>query len=184
MKNMIMNTIKLALLFIFLLVFSNVSAKDISVYNIFFEDIEGNQIKLDNYSDNLILIVNTASSCGFTKQYKGLQVLWEQYRNKGLVVLALPSNDFNQEPGNNESIKEFCEVNYGITFPIMSKVKVKGENKHAFFNWIEKNYGKNNLPKWNFFKYLLIKEGKLVNVYSSRMSPGSDEFIKIIEKNL
>ena len=166
------------------LMLSSVHAKEDSLYDISFRDLEGEELQLNEFAYNLILVVNTASFCGFTKQYGSLQILWENYKSKGLKILALPSNDFNQEPGESKDIKEFCEVNYGITFPVMSKVKIRGKNKHPFFLWIENNYGLDKLPKWNFFKYLITKEGKLVKVFSSRIKPDSSTFIEEIEKYL
>ena len=182
MRNLFKNVIKLNFLFLFFCV--SVWSKDTSLYDISFEDIDGNKVHLSEFFNDLILVVNTASACGFTKQYAGLQLLWEKYQHRGLTILAVPSNDFHQEPGDNDVIKEFCEINYGITFPIMAKVKVKGDNKHPFFLWVENNYGSKNLPKWNFFKYLINKNGELVSVFSSRMKPSSDEFKRIIEENL
>jgi len=182
MINIFQNIIKINCLFLFFCI--SVWSKDTSIYDISFEDIDGNKVYLSEFSTDLILIVNTASACGFTKQYSGLQLLWEKYSKRGLTIIAVPSNDFNQEPGNNKVIKEFCEINYGITFPIMGKVKVKGDNKHPFFLWVENNYGSKNLPKWNFFKYLVSKDGELINIYSSRIKPSSDEFNRVIEENL
>ena len=182
MRYMLKKIIKLNFLFLFFCV--SVWSKDTSVYDISFDDIDGNKVYLSEFSTDLILIVNTASACGFTNQYGGLQLLWEKYRERGLIIIAVPSNDFNQEPGDNEEIKEFCEINYGVTFPIMSKVIVKGNNKHPFFLWIESNYGSKKLPKWNFYKYLVSKNGELINVYSSRINPSSGEFNRIIEENL
>ena len=182
MRNMFKKIIKLNVLFLFISV--SVWSKDTSIYDVSFEDTDGNKVHLSEFSNDLILIVNTASACGFTKQYGGLQLLWEKYSERGLTILAVPSNDFHQEPGDNEAIKEFCEINYGITFPIMAKVNVKGNNKHPFFLWVENNYGSKNLPKWNFFKYLVSKNGELINVYSSRIKPSSDEFNRVIEENL
>ena len=153
-------------------------------YDFSIESITGETINFKDYKNKIILVVNTASYCGFTKQYDELQELWDLYKEKGLIVLGVPSNSFNQEKNNNTDIKEFCEVNYGITFPVMSKVKIRGKNKHPFFLWIENNYGLDKLPKWNFFKYLITKEGQLVKVFSSRIKPDSSKFIEEIEKYL
>mgnify|MGYP001234176923 CR=1 FL=1 len=181
-----MKKILLSLIIISMFSFMN---KTFAKYEkIFFDfnikSIDGNNLELSTYKNKAILLVNVASNCGFTKQYGGLQLLWEKYSERGLTILAVPSNDFHQEPGDNEAIKEFCEINYGITFPIMAKVNVKGNNKHPFFLWVENNYGSKNLPKWNFFKYLVSKNGELINVYSSRIKPSSDEFNRVIEENL
>ena len=137
---------------------------------------------LCDFSGNVILIVNTASFCGFTKQYRGLEDLYEKYRNKGFVVLGFPSNDFGkQEPGSNKQIAEFCENTYGVKFPMFAKSTVKGPNANKLFYDLAL---KSEEPRWNFHKYLIDKNGKFVKSYSSFTSPLSRRLIKDIEKLL
>ena len=130
-------------------------------------------------------MVNVASKCGFTKQYDDLQNLWTKYKDRGLVVLGIPSNQFgNQEPGTEKEIKEFCEVNFNINFPMTSKTDVKGENAHEIYKWAFKNYGKSAIPKWNFHKILINQEGKVEETYMSFTKPTSKKIINKIEKIL
>ena len=161
------------------------NAKNLILSDTFFEDINGNNVKLSDFPGKIILIVNTASFCGFTKQYKGLQELTNKFSSDELSVIAVPSNDFGgQEPGNKEEIKDFCEGIYGVTFPIMSKQKVLGKDKHSFYNWIESNYGSKKLPRWNFHKYLINRDGELLHSISSRTAPSSSKFIEKISTSL
>ena len=148
------------------------------------ESINGEIIDLKDYENKVILLVNTASYCGFTKQYADLQYLWDQYKSKGLVVLGVPSDSFNQEKKNNEDIKEFCEVNFDINFPLSSVTKVKGFNAHEIFKWAKENHGKSAIPKWNFHKILINKEGKIVDTFTSLTRPTSKRIINKIEKIL
>ena len=146
--------------------------------------ISGEQIDLGNYKNKIILVVNTASYCGFTNQYNDLQSLWEKYKSDGLIVLGVPSNSFNQEKKEDSDVKEFCDVNFNINFPMTTITEVKGENSHELFKWAEKNYGKSAVPKWNFHKILINKEGKIEDTFASFTKPMSKKLIKIIEKNL
>jgi glutathione peroxidase len=149
------------------------------------ENINGNVIDLSDYKNKAILLVNVASKCGFTKQYDGLQTLWETYRNKGLIVLGIPSNQFGgQEPGSNKEIKNFCEINFNVSFPLTAKVDVKGEKAHEIYKWAKKNYGNSTVPKWNFHKILINKEGKVQDTFSSLTKPTSNKIINEIEKIL
>ena len=129
-------------------------------------------------------MVNTASYCGFTKQYEDLQKLWDQYKNKGLIVLGVPSNSFNQEKKGDDEVKKFCEVNFNINFPLTSITDVKGENAHEIFQWAKKNHGKAAIPKWNFYKILINKSGKIEDTYSSFTNPRSQKIITRIENLL
>ena len=131
-----------------------------------------------------MLITNVASMCGFTSQYEGLQTIWDKYQKDGLTVIGVPSNSFNQEPGSNQEVKNFCESKFGISFPMTQKVEVKGENAHPFFKWANKNYGKKAIPKWNFHKIIISKDGKVFNTFSSITSPTSKKFILSIEEAL
>lgn len=142
-------------------------------------------LNLSSYKGKVIMIVNTASLCGFTKQYAELQTLYETYKDRGLVIIAVPSNDFgSQEPGDGEEIKTFCETNFNITFPLTQKVDVKGDKAHPFFIWTHKELGMLSGPKWNFYKYLIDKNGKLIGWFSSFTKPTSKKIINLIEENL
>ena len=153
-------------------------------YDLSIESITGETIKFDAYKNKVILVVNTASYCGFTKQYDELQELWDLYKSKGLIVLGIPSNSFNQEKTNNADVKEFCEVNFNINFPLSTITEVKGHNAHEIFKWAKANYGKSAVPKWNFYKILINKDGKIEDTFASFTKPMSKKLIKIIEKIL
>ena len=147
--------------------------------------IDGNNLELSKYKNKAILLVNVASNCGFTKQYSGLQKLWEMYEDKGLIVLGVPSNQFGgQEPGSNEDIKKFCEVNFNVNFPMTDKVDVKGDLAHPIFLWAKENHGSSAVPKWNFHKILINKDGKIQNTYSSLTKPNSKKITDEIENIL
>ena len=146
--------------------------------------ISGEQIDLGNYKNKIILVVNTASYCGFTNQYSDLQLLWEKYKSDGLIVLGVPSNSFNQEKKEDADVKEFCEVNFNINFPMTSITEVKGKNSHELFKWAEKNYGNSAIPKWNFHKILINKEGKIEETYNSFTKPMSKKITSKIESLL
>ena len=148
------------------------------------ESINGEIINFKEYKNKVVLIVNTASYCGFTKQYDDLQKLWDQYKSKGLIVLGVPSNSFNQEKNNNKEIKEFCEVNFNITFPLTSLTEVKGESAHEVFKWAKDDYGNSAVPKWNFHKILINKEGKIEDTFTSFTNPMSKKITKKIEQIL
>ena len=171
---------------IFMFFFKNSSAGNYEkvFYDFKIESISGEIINLNKYKNKVILIVNTASYCGFTKQYSELQQLWDQYKSKGLVVFGVPSNSFNQEKKNDEDVKKFCEVNFDISFPLSSITEVKGENAHELFKWAGDNHGKSAIPKWNFHKILINKEGKVEDTYSSFTKPLSNKIIKKIESIL
>ena len=148
------------------------------------ESISGEKIDLQGYENKVILLVNTASYCGFTKQYDDLQKLWDNYKDKGLIVLGVPSNSFNQEKKENSEVKKFCEVNFNINFPLTTITEVKGDKAHDIFKWAKKNYGKSAIPKWNFYKILINKDGKIEDTYSSFTSPTSKKIVSKIEKLL
>ena len=171
---------------IFMFFFKNVSAGNYEkvFYDFKIESISGEIIDFSEYKDKVILIVNTASYCGFTKQYAELQELWSKYKSKGLIVLGVPSNSFNQEKNDNRDVKKFCEVNFDINFPLSSITDVKGENVHELFKWAADNHGKSAIPKWNFYKILINKEGKVEDTYSSFTKPMSNKIIKKIESIL
>lgn len=156
-----------------------------NAYDFSFINIEEKKYSLSQHKGKVLMIVNVASKCGFTKQYSDLQKLYEEFNDRGLVVIGVPSNDFgNQEPGSNKEIKSFCESNFGITFPIMGKTSVLGNNQHPFYNWVRESYGKSGIPKWNFYKILINKSGEIEEVYSSLTKPKSSKIIKKINKIL
>ena len=153
-------------------------------YDFSIESISGEIINFDDFNNKVILVVNTASYCGFTKQYDELQQLWEKYKSKGLIVLGIPSNSFNQEKKEDSDVKEFCELNFNITFPLTTITEVKGDNAHELFKWAKTNHGKSAIPKWNFYKILINKEGKIEDTFSSFTKPLSNKIINKIEKIL
>ncbi len=154
-----------------------------SAYDYEFTSIDDAPLPLEQYRGKTVLLVNTASECGFTPQYEGLQALWEEYRDQGLVVLGAPSNDFGgQEPGDEKEIKKFCEVNFNINFPLTSKIVTKGDDAHPFYQWARGETGSG--PQWNFHKYLINPQGKLVGSYPSIVKPMSTKIRKAVEKNL
>ena len=153
-------------------------------YDIKFNSIDGYKISLEDYRDKTFLVVNTASFCGFTRQFTGLQNIWNKYRKDGLVVIGVPSNDFNQEAKTNTEVKNFCEVNFNINFPLTEITDVKGDNAHEIYKWAKTNYGKSAVPKWNFYKILINREGKIEDTYASLTSPTSNKITKKIENLL
>ena len=172
-----------------ILMFSFFNKVDAKYEKIFFDhtikNINNEVIDLNQYKGKTILLVNVASKCGFTKQYTGLQELFEKYRDKGFYVIGVPSNQFGgQEPGSNAEIKDFCETNFNITFPLTDKVDVKGVNAHEIYKWAKKNYGTSTVPKWNFHKILINKEGKIEDTFNSFVTPMSEKIINKIESVL
>ena len=158
---------------------------DDSAYAFTFKSLEGKPMPLAQYAGKPMVIVNTASKCGFTPQYKGLEALWQANRDKGLVVLGVPSNDFGgQEPGTHDEIKSFCELRFGVDFPLTEKVAVTGPDAHPLFKWIAEKGGFLGRPHWNFYKYLIGPDGRFVDWYSSITAPGSGRFTKAVEKLL
>ena len=153
------------------------------IYQYRVKTIDGEEVSLKQFEERVLLIVNTASKCGFTPQYKELQGLYETYKDKGLVVLGFPSNQFmNQEPGNESEIKSFCELNYGVTFPMVAKVDVNGVQAHPLFVYLRKQTPRIlgfNTIKWNFTKFLVDSKGNVVKRYSPMTKP--NEIVKDIE---
>ena len=148
------------------------------------KSIDDKIINLNEYKNKAVLLVNVASYCGFTKQYGDLQKLWDKYKDKGLIVLGVPSNSFNQEKDKNDEVKSFCEVNFGINFPMTSIFEVKGDNAHEIYKWAKKNHGKSAVPKWNFHKILIDRDGKIFDTYASFTKPMSKKIINSVEKIL
>jgi glutathione peroxidase len=181
------NLKKLFYVIIFMISFFNTgNAKyDKIFFDFDIKDINEENFALKNLKDKTVLLVNVASNCGFTKQYSELQELYDKYSEKGLVVLGVPSNQFGgQEPGSNNEIKDFCETNFNITFPMTTKIDVKGENAHPIYLWAKENFGNAAVPKWNFHKILINKDGKIEDTYSSFTKPMSKKLINKIEEIL
>ena len=156
-----------------------------SAYEFSFTDINGAPLELAQYQGKVIVVVNTASQCGFTNQYDDLQALWEIYGERGLVVLGVPSNQFGgQEPGSNEDIKEFCTTNFNIDFPMTEKEMVVGDQAHPFYQWAADELGARSRPRWNFHKYIVGRDGRLLDYFVSTTSPSSSKFRKAVENAL
>lgn len=150
-----------------------------------FKSIDGGAMDLAQYRGKALLIVNTASFCGFTRQYEALQKLWDRYEAKGLVVVGVPSNDFgSQEPNSEEQIKTFCEGNFGITFPLTAKYEVKGAGAHPFYKWAAQTIGSGAVPQWNFHKVLIGRDGKGIATFPSKVEPLSGIMLEAVEKAL
>ena len=149
-----------------------------------FKSIDGESINLSNYKEKVIVVVNVASRCGFTKQYDDLQNLWRNYKDQNLIVIGVPTNDFKQEPGTNENIKDFCETNFNIDFPMTEKIRVLGDSAHPFYKWAKENFGKGAIPKWNFHKIIIGKDGKIVDTFASITNPSSKKFVNFIEEQI
>ena len=154
------------------------------LYDFKIESITGEVIDLNEFQNKVVLITNTASYCGFTKQYSDLQKLWQKYKEEGLIVLGVPSNSFNQEKTSEKDVKDFCEVNFNINFPMTKITEVKGDNAHEIFKWAKKNYGKSAVPKWNFHKILINKKGKVEDTFASFTNPMSNKVTSKIESLL
>ncbi len=160
-----------------------VSNTDKSFFDFKINSIDGNEINLSEFKGKAFLIVNVASRCGFTNQYEDLQKLYDVYKSKDLIVLGIPSNQFGgQEPNNENQIKNFCETNFNITFPMTSKYDVKGNNAHEIYKWAKQSYGNSTIPKWNFHKILINRDGEVHNTFASFTKPMSNKIIKEIEK--
>ena len=149
-----------------------------------FDNIDGGALPLSQYAGQPILLVNTASLCGFTRQYAALQEVWTQFRDRGLVVLGVPSDDFGgQEYDTSEKIKTFCEVNYGIDFPMTEAVGIRGDDAHPYYQWVAEQ-GVMKSPRWNFHKHLIDRDGNLVEWFASTTPPNSPKVIRAIERLL
>jgi glutathione peroxidase len=158
--------------------------KDVSFYDLTVEGIGGETLNMKDFQGKYVLCVNVASKCGYTPQYKDLQALYEKYQDK-LVVIGFPCNQFLfQEPGTEEDIQSFCEVNYGVTFPMTSKIKVKGGDQHPVYQWLTSQELKgetNHKVKWNFHKFLVSPEGKLIGSFPSKVQPMGEEITSLLK---
>jgi len=148
----------------------------------FYQLGQDDPVSLCDFQDNVVMVVNTASQCGFTPQFENLESVYREYKDRGFVVLGFPSNDFSQEPGNHEQIKSFCETNYDVTFPMFEKIKVKGNYAHPFYKDLSR--AANSTPKWNFHKYLIGKNGRMIDHYLSWTKPDSKKVKRAIERAL
>ena len=156
-----------------------------SAHDFEFTAIGGEPLPLASYKDKVVLVVNTASECGLTPQYDGLEQLWRDYKDKGLVVLGVPSNDFGaQEPGSEAQIQDFCRTSFGVDFPMTSKQVVKGEGAHPFYRWAKERLGEAGEPRWNFHKILIGKDGEPIAGIGSRTEPTAPEVKQAIEQAL
>ena len=181
-----MNTPLAAFALTFLAVAALQAADGPSLQTIPLKDIDGKDTTLGAYSGKVLLVVNVASKCGFTKQYEGLEALWRKYKDQGLVVLGFPCNDFgSQEPGTNEEIKKFCSTKFDVTFPMFDKLHVKGAEKHPLYAALTgKEAAFPGDVKWNFGKFLIGRDGKVITRWDSKTAPDSAELTEAIEKAL
>jgi len=159
-----------------------------SVYDFTLKNVGGKDVKLEQFRGQVVMLVNVASKCGYTPQYDGLQKIYEQYKDRGFVVLGFPANNFGaQEPGTNEEIKEFCRINYGVTFPIFSKISVKGEDIHPLYKYLTEKETDPEFAgeiKWNFNKFLIGKDGKIIARFDSKDKPEDPQVTAAIEQAL
>ena len=169
------------ILFMFSFFSKVIAGNNGTAYDYEFNSIDGDLIKLSQYKGKVIVVVNVASRCGYTPQYEDLQTLWSEYKSKNLVVLGIPTNNFRQEPGSNKEIKNFCETNFGITFPMTEKISVIGNNAHPFYKSLAEITG--NRPGWNFHKFLISKNGE-VKSFDTKVEPDSIELIDEITRLL
>jgi glutathione peroxidase len=154
-------------------------------YDISVQSIDGKGYALSEYRGKVVLVVNTASECGFTPQYEGLEKLYDTYKDKGFVLLGMPCNQFGgQEPGTNAEIKAFCERRYGVSFPLLTKADVKGPNQHPLYKYLLNGSGKEGNVGWNFEKFLVNREGKVTGHFSSNVAPDDASLVKAIEREL
>lgn len=160
-------------------------APSVTAQALSFEGIDGAPIRFSELQGKLVLVVNTASQCGFTPQYAGLQTLYERYKDRGLVIIGVPSNDFGgQEPGDGKEISAFTQKEFHVTFPLTAKQVVSGEQAHPFFQWVTKAKGSIAAPRWNFYKYLVAPNGELVAWFASTTAPEDTELVNAIERHL
>ena len=172
------------LMLLYTMFFTSTNASENTFHDFSIESISGETINFSDYKNNVVLLVNTASKCGFTPQYSGLQKIYERYKSDGLIVLGVPTNDFNQELSKDEDVKQFCEIRFGVEFPMSSIQNIRGNEAHPVYKWIQSNVSVIGQPRWNFHKYLIGKDGNIINWFSSMTSPTSEGLIKQIETAL
>jgi len=178
-----------AIIYIIIIMFSffnkTMSNNTETFFDLNVNSINGDVLNLSKLKGKTILLVNVASNCGFTKQYEDLQNLYDSYKSKGLIIIGMPSNQFGgQEPGSESEIKNFCETNFNITFQMTSKYDVKGDNAHPIYMWAKETFGRSAVPKWNFHKILINKEGKVEDTFASFTNPMSKKIINKLEEIL
>lgn len=162
-----------------------VAAEAGSAHRFSFNAIDGQPMPMSTFDGKTVLVVNTASFCGYTRQYEGLQKLYETYESRGFVVLGVPSNDFgSQEPGTEAEIKQFCEINFAITFPMTEKQVVRGAGAHPFYEWANRALGSKAVPRWNFHKILIGPDGSALATWPTATEPSDDSIVSTIEANL
>ncbi|MEY1638237.1 glutathione peroxidase [Tenuifilum osseticum] len=166
---------------------STTNAQNVSFHSFVVTDIDGNEFPLSKLKGKKVMVVNTASKCGFTPQYEDLQALYDKYKDKNFIIIGFPANNFmGQEPGTNQEIKEFCTTRFSVSFPMMAKISVKGNDIHPLYQWLTQksmNGVMDSEVKWNFQKYLIDENGKLVDVIPPKEKPNSEKVIKWIEGN-
>ena len=174
---------KIFIFFLIIIGIAMINKVNANAYKFSFNSIDGKIVNLKDFKGKPILIINTASLCGFTNQYADIELLYDQYKEDGLVVIGIPSNDFgSQELSSNTKVKEFCTTNFDISFLLTEITKIKGQNGHPFFKWIKQEAGFLAFPKWNFYKYLINNKGELVSWYTSTTNPKSDKIEKELQK--
>lgn len=156
-------------------------AEDGNAHDFIFEDIDGGELRLDEFAGRPVLVVNTASRCGYTYQYDALQALYDRYRHRGFVVIGVPSNDFRQELASEAEVKSFCAVNFGIDFPMTAITHVTGADAHPFYGWAAGALGSPAEPRWNFHKLLVGPDGRLIAAFPTRTEPDAPEVRQAIE---
>lgn len=182
---MSLNPIKTLVSLVFATCLGGAAVMAETAHDFSFNSIDGGALPLSQFKGKAVLVVNTASFCGYTPQYEGLQSLWSEYKDQGLVVLGVPSNDFGaQEPGSATEIKDFCEANFDVDFPLADKEVVKGGSAHEFYKWAAEEKGAENAPRWNFHKYLVAPDGSLAAAFPSKVEPMSDELLTAVKANL
>ena len=175
----------LTIVLMFTIVTDVAAEESMSAHDFSFTSIDGAPLPMSVFKGKALLVVNTASECGYTPQYKDLQALWQSYRDRGLVVLGVPSNDFGgQEPGTEAEIKRFCERQYAVDFPLTTKEQVSGAGAHPFYKWAADVAGEAAAPRWNFHKYLIDPDGQLAAWFPTKTSPAAPEVAGEIEKVL
>ena len=180
-----MKRIMMIMILIIAMAINQAKEINMNIYDFTMEDILGNEVNLSDYKGKVILIVNVASKCGFTYQYDGLENLYNTYKDQGLVVLGFPANNFlKQEPGTNEEIATFCRLNYGVTFPMFSKISVKGKDIHPLYQFLtskDSDHEFGGKISWNFNKFLISKDGEIINRFGSKVKPESEKIVNAIE---
>lgn len=179
-------TNKLIIAIVFLISFSAVSAaQDKTMHDFSFTSIEGAPMPMSQFTGKTVLLVNTASKCGYTPQFEGLQTLWTKYQDKGLVVVGVPSGNFReQELETGKEIKDFCEIRYGVNFPLAEKNNVIGDDAHPLYVWLKEKLGRESRPKWNFHKYLIDSKGNPVAFFPTKTEPMAPEVLAKIDAEL